>query len=217
VRLNPRRPQARAQLGFVFLLKRQHDAAIAEFERLRSSQFNRPSIRLCLDVCGRAGKSDRITARMRFDPFALPPYSSSHMAWQITCSNEHPEAVPWFCDGWRMCPCAIFGSRPPMRSWDKLRGQERGRGGVADPRRFHDRSLQTSSPLQEPQGPRASSWRDAQEGAAGELNLRHLAYPAASNPIVAALRGLQAIDYSSPADHSAVTARRRVLAAGDCG
>jgi adenylate cyclase len=33
VRLDPRLPQARAQLGFVLLLKRQHDAAVAEFER----------------------------------------------------------------------------------------------------------------------------------------------------------------------------------------
>src|SRR6266436_8058760 len=33
VHLDPRLPQARAQLGWVLLFKRQHDAAIAEFER----------------------------------------------------------------------------------------------------------------------------------------------------------------------------------------
>ena len=33
VRLDPRVPPARAQLGFVLLFKRRHDAAIAEFER----------------------------------------------------------------------------------------------------------------------------------------------------------------------------------------
>ncbi len=33
MRLDARLPQARAQLGHVLLFKRQHDAAIAEFER----------------------------------------------------------------------------------------------------------------------------------------------------------------------------------------
>jgi tetratricopeptide (TPR) repeat protein len=37
VRLDPRLPQARAQLGFILSFKHQHDAAMAEFERaLRS-------------------------------------------------------------------------------------------------------------------------------------------------------------------------------------
>src|SRR5215831_13711173 len=33
VRLDPRVPPARAQLGFVLLFKRRHDESIAEFER----------------------------------------------------------------------------------------------------------------------------------------------------------------------------------------
>src|SRR5215468_784643 len=79
VRLDPHLPQARAQLGQVLLYKRQHDAAIAEFERAFALNPNFIDYRFA-QAMTYAGEHARaieiIEANMRLDPF--PRLSSSY-------------------------------------------------------------------------------------------------------------------------------------------
>jgi hypothetical protein len=70
---------------------------------------------------------------MRLDPFALPLSSSGYMGVANYVLKRHPEAVPWFRETTLRLPnvdVCHLGSRPPVRSWDKLR-----RPGTR-PRRF---------------------------------------------------------------------------------
>jgi hypothetical protein len=89
----------RAQLGFVLvlLLKCQHAAATAEFERAFALNpdfidHRYAFVLTCVREPPRA--IELLEASMRRDPFALPLYSSGYMGVQITCSKRHPEAVP---------------------------------------------------------------------------------------------------------------------------
>jgi len=72
VHLDPRLPLARAQLGFVLIFKRQHDAAIAEFERafaLNPNFIDYHYPRALIHV-GEPGKAiEVVQANMRLDPF----------------------------------------------------------------------------------------------------------------------------------------------------
>src|SRR5215831_11824902 len=79
VRLDPRLPPARAQLGHVLLYKRQHDAGIAEFERALALTPNSIDHRFgwaLMHVGEPARAIEVLEAGMRFDPFA-PPFLSS--------------------------------------------------------------------------------------------------------------------------------------------
>jgi adenylate cyclase len=72
VRLDPRLPQARAQLGFVLLLKRQHDAAIAEFERafaLNPNFIDNRYAYVLISVGEPARAIELLEASIRLDPF----------------------------------------------------------------------------------------------------------------------------------------------------
>jgi adenylate cyclase len=129
VRLDARLPQARAQLGFVLLNKRQHDAAMAEYERAFALNPNFIDHRYAyLLMC--AGEPARaielLEANMRLDPFAPPIFSSGYMGqanYMLKCYNATERrcvaSASVHC-GCRICTSAIFGSRPPMRNWDNL-------------------------------------------------------------------------------------------------
>jgi adenylate cyclase len=72
VRLDPRLPQAHAQLGYVLLFRRQHDAAIAAFERAFALNPNFVDNRFAI-VLTYAGEPERaievLEAKLRLDPF----------------------------------------------------------------------------------------------------------------------------------------------------
>jgi adenylate cyclase len=75
VHLDPRLPQARAQLGHALLYKRRHDAAIAEFERAFALNPNFIDYRYAVALIY-AGESERalkvLEAGIRLDPFPWP-------------------------------------------------------------------------------------------------------------------------------------------------
>ena len=98
VRLDAHLPQARAQLGFVLLTKRQHDAAIAEFERAFALNPNFIDHRYAyVLIC--AGEPARaievLEANMRLDPFAPPFYSSGFMGMANYMLKRYLEALRW--------------------------------------------------------------------------------------------------------------------------
>jgi tetratricopeptide (TPR) repeat protein len=74
VHLDPRLPQARAQLGYVLLYKRRHDAAIAEFERAFALNPNYMEAIVILD----ATSCSLSTARAGLNRMVLTSCSINH-------------------------------------------------------------------------------------------------------------------------------------------
>src|SRR5262249_29963022 len=75
VHLDPRLPQARAQLGYVLIYKRQHDAGIAEFERAFALNPNFIDFRfaIALTLAGEHARAiEVLEANIRLDPFSPP-------------------------------------------------------------------------------------------------------------------------------------------------
>jgi adenylate cyclase len=96
VHLDARLPQARGQLGFVLLWKRQHDAAIAEFERAFALNPNFIDNRFAVVLlhCGEPAKAiETIQTNMRLDPFPRLTMSSLPMAQANYVLKRYGEAV----------------------------------------------------------------------------------------------------------------------------
>jgi adenylate cyclase len=82
VHLDARLPQARYQLGYVLLFKRQHDAAMAEFERaiaLNPNFIDYRYARALLFGGEPARAIEVLEAKLRLDPFQPLMYSTSWM------------------------------------------------------------------------------------------------------------------------------------------
>jgi adenylate cyclase len=98
VRLDPRLPQARAQLGYVLIFKRQPDAALAEFERAFALNPNFIDDRFA-QAWIYAGQPARaievLESNMRLDPFPSPVYSSGMMGVANYLLKRYGEAVRW--------------------------------------------------------------------------------------------------------------------------
>jgi adenylate cyclase len=97
-RLDPRLPQARAQLGMILLLKHQHDDAIAEFERALALNANFIDHRYAhvLTCAGEPARAiEVLEANIRLDPFAPPLFSSGYMGLANYMLKRYPEAVRW--------------------------------------------------------------------------------------------------------------------------
>jgi adenylate cyclase len=96
VRLDPRLPQARAQLGYVMLYKRRHDAAIAEFERAFALNPNFIDYRYAaaLIYAGEPARAIEILElNIRLDPFRPWPFQFMGVACYML--KRYGEAVPW--------------------------------------------------------------------------------------------------------------------------
>jgi adenylate cyclase len=96
VRFDPRLPQARAQLGFALLFKRQHDAAMAEFERAfaLNPNFIDHRFAVALTMVGEPARAiEVLEANMRLDPFASPIYSFGVMGMANYMLKRYGEAV----------------------------------------------------------------------------------------------------------------------------
>jgi adenylate cyclase len=98
VRLDPHLPQARAQLGYVLLYRRQHDAAIAAFERafaLNPNFIDHRFAAALTHVGDPARAIEVLEANMRLDPFASPIYSYGVMGMANYMLRRYGEAVRW--------------------------------------------------------------------------------------------------------------------------
>jgi adenylate cyclase len=96
VRLDDHLPQARAQLGDVLLRKRQHDAAIAEFERAFALNPNFIDYRYAraLIYAGEPARAIEILeANLRFDPFQPLIWSTSWLGLANYMLRRYGEAV----------------------------------------------------------------------------------------------------------------------------
>jgi adenylate cyclase len=96
VRLDPRLPPARAQLGWVLVHKRQHDAAIAEFERGLAHNPNFVDHRFgwALMYVGEPARAiEVLEAGMRLDSFAF--LSSGSMGVANYMLKRYGEAARW--------------------------------------------------------------------------------------------------------------------------
>jgi adenylate cyclase len=101
VRLDPRLPQARAQRGYVLIWKRQHDAAIAEFERAfaLNPNFIDHRFAIALIYVGEPARAiEVLEANMRLDPFASPNYSYGVMGMANYTLKHYDEAVRWLSE-----------------------------------------------------------------------------------------------------------------------
>jgi adenylate cyclase len=110
VHLDPRLPQARAQLGNVLIYKRQHDAAIFEFERAFALNPNFIDYRyaLAFSYSGEPARAiDVLEAIIRIDPFPLSQ-TFSGMGFASYILKRYGDAVRWS----RECI-----SRQPSQQW----------------------------------------------------------------------------------------------------
>jgi adenylate cyclase len=115
VRLDPRLPQARAQLGWILLWKRQHDAAMFEFQRAFALNPNFVDGRFAYALMY-SGEPERaievLEANIRLDPFAPPIYSSGFMGLANYMLKRYPEALRWL----RECALRLPNMQVP-RIW----------------------------------------------------------------------------------------------------
>jgi len=113
VRLDARLPQARVELGHVLLYKRQHDAAIAEFEQAFALNPNFVDFRYAkaLTYAGESAKAiEVLEADIRLDPFQ--PFLASVLKGQANyLLKRYGDAVRVFRE------CA---SRLPNLQWPHL-------------------------------------------------------------------------------------------------
>jgi adenylate cyclase len=99
VRLDPHLPQARAQLGFALAFKRQHDAAMAEFDRAfaLNPNFMDGRFAFVLMYSGEPARAiELLEANMRLDPFAPPVTSSGIIGLANYMLKRYGEALRWF-------------------------------------------------------------------------------------------------------------------------
>jgi adenylate cyclase len=97
VRLDPRLPQAHAQLGFVLIYKRRHDAAIAEFERAFALNPNFVDNRYAsaLLVSGEPERAiEALEANLHLDPFRPAILSPGIMGLANYMLKRYRDAVP---------------------------------------------------------------------------------------------------------------------------
>jgi DNA-binding winged helix-turn-helix (wHTH) protein len=97
VHLDPRLPQARAALGHVLLFKRQHDAAILEFERAFALNPNFIDYRyaLALVYVGEPARAiEVLEAIIRLDPFP-PSMTFGQMGFANYMRKRYGDAMHW--------------------------------------------------------------------------------------------------------------------------
>jgi adenylate cyclase len=110
VQLDPRLPQARAQLGNVLIYKRQHDAAILEFERafVLNQNFIDYRYPLALIYAGESARAiEALEAIIRLDPFP-PSQTFSQVGFANYTLKRYGDAVHW---------CRECISRQPSQQW----------------------------------------------------------------------------------------------------
>jgi adenylate cyclase len=110
VHLDPRLPQARAQLGHVLIFKRRHDAAIAEFEQASALNPNFIDFRhaRALTYAGEPARAiEVLEANIRLDPF---PWSHAYGSMGLAnyMLKRYGEAMRW---------CRECTSRLPNLQW----------------------------------------------------------------------------------------------------
>jgi adenylate cyclase len=113
VDLDPRLPQARAQLGYVLLRKRRHHAAIAEWERAFALNPNFIDNRYAqaLQYAGEPARAIEVMeANIRLDPFH-PVAVFGWLGLANYMLKRYGEAVRWSRE---------FASRQPDRQWPHL-------------------------------------------------------------------------------------------------
>jgi tetratricopeptide (TPR) repeat protein len=99
VHLAPRLPQARAQLGYVSLLNRQHDTAVAEFERAfaLNPNFIDNRFAFALIFLGEPAKALQVVeANIRLDPFQPLVLTSGIIGLANYMLKRYGEAVRFF-------------------------------------------------------------------------------------------------------------------------
>ena len=105
VQLDGNLPQAHAQLGWVLLFQRQHEAAIAEYERALSlnPNFSDSGLGLCLAFAGEPARAiDILQADLRLDPFQNAS-RLGYVGHALYMLKRYPEAVPPLREcAWRM-------------------------------------------------------------------------------------------------------------------
>jgi adenylate cyclase len=115
VHLDPLLPQARAQLGYVLLFKRRHDAAIAEFERALALNPNFVDFRyaLALRYAGEPARAiEVLEASTHLDPLQPSMFGfTAVMGGANYMLRRYGEAVRWYREG---------TSRLPSRQWPHL-------------------------------------------------------------------------------------------------
>jgi adenylate cyclase len=110
VHLDPRLPQARAELGHKLLFKRQHDAAILEFERAfaLNPNFTDHRYALALVHVGEPARAiEVLEAIIRLDPFP-PSQTFGQMGFANYMLKRYGDAVHW---------CREQISRQPIAHW----------------------------------------------------------------------------------------------------
>jgi adenylate cyclase len=134
VRLDPRLPQARAQLGYVLLWKRRHDAAIAEFEKAFALNPNFIDYRYSLALIF-AGEPVRalevLGAIIRLDPFPPSPTFGS-MGVTNYMLKRYGDAVHWCCECISRQPSQLWPHVTLAAAYAQLGQREEARAAAAE-------------------------------------------------------------------------------------
>jgi adenylate cyclase len=96
VRLDPRLPQAHAQLGWTLAFRRRHEEAVAEFERAISLNPNFTNFRfgLVLVYSGEPARAvEVLQANVRLDPFQ-PASRHGYLGHAYYMLKRYPESIP---------------------------------------------------------------------------------------------------------------------------
>ena len=124
VQLGPNLPQARAQLGHILVRRREHEAALAEFERGMALNPNFTDWRFgeVLVLAGDPARAiEAVERHMRLDPF-YAPLAPGFLGLAHYMLKQYSQALPLvsgMCvSDRRICAPATAGWPRPMRSWE---------------------------------------------------------------------------------------------------
>ena len=97
VQLDPNLPQARAQLGHILVRRREHEAALAEFERAMALNPNFTDWRFgeALIYTGEPARAvEAVERHMRLDPF-YAPLAPGFLGFAHYMLKQYSQALPW--------------------------------------------------------------------------------------------------------------------------
>jgi TolB-like protein/Tfp pilus assembly protein PilF len=134
IQLDRNLPQAHAELGFVLILKNQHDASIAAFEKAMALNPNYVDWRFgfALIYGGESQRAlDVVHAYMRLDPFCVPT-ASLVLGFAHYMLEQYAQALPLLRDYVAQVPTDRYGHRVLTATFAHLGQLEEARAAAAD-------------------------------------------------------------------------------------
>jgi adenylate cyclase len=134
VQFDPNLPQARAQLGHILVRRREHEAALAEFERAMVLNSNYTDWRFgeALIYAGDPARAiEAVERHMRLDPF-YPPLAPAFLGFAHYMLKQYSQALPWLRECASRSPNLRAGHCFLAATYARLGGIEKARAEAAE-------------------------------------------------------------------------------------